>query len=123
MGYFCPKNTLISLKNYIQRIYLPFNYLFTKFLMSFMKRWCKIYTKTDFWLQKSQEKFCQLQTSNGKSKKLKCDGVLLYKKYNNLAKTLYTEDLSTFQLLVLEIPYVIIETITHFSRHNSSVFF
>ena len=43
----------------------------------------------------------QLQTSSGKSKKLKFDGLLLSKKYIPSAKTLYTEDLSniTFNYL------------------------
>ena len=42
-----------------------------------------------------------LQTSSGKSKKLKLDGLLLFKKHIPSAKTLYTEDLSniTFNYL------------------------
>ena len=64
-------------------------------------KWCKVYTKTDSWFQKSHEVFGQLQTSSGKSKKLKFDGLLLSKKYIPSAKTLYTEDLSniTFNYL------------------------
>ena len=42
-------------------------------------------------LKKSHEEFGKLQTSSGKSKKLKFDGLLLSKKYIPLAKTLYTE--------------------------------
>ena len=49
--------------------------------------------KVDSWFQKSHEKFEQLQTSSGKSKKLRFDG-LLSKKLIRSAKTLYTEDLS-----------------------------
>ena len=49
------------------------------------------------------------------------------KKYIHSAKTLYTEDLSniTFNCCVRihQIPYVIFETISHFSRQNSSVLF
>ena len=55
MGYFCPKNTFLQLKHYIQRIYLTL--------------------------------------------------------------------LSTTCVKIHQIPYVIFETISHFSRHNSSVFF
>ena len=64
-------------------------------------KWCKVYTKTGSWFQKSHEVFGQLQTSSGKSKKLKFDGLLLSKKYIPSAKTLYTEDLSniTFNYL------------------------
>ena len=56
-------------------------------------KWCKVYTKADSWFQKSHEEFEQLQTSSGKSKKLRFDG-LLSKKLIPSAKTLYTEDLS-----------------------------
>ena len=55
MGYFCPKNTFLQLKHYIQRIYLTL--------------------------------------------------------------------LSTTCVKIHQITYVIFETISHFSRHNSSVFF
>ena len=63
-------------------------------------KWSKVYTKTDSWFQKSHEGFEQLQTSGGKFKKLKFDGLLLSKKYIPSAKT-YTEDLSniTFNYL------------------------
>ena len=57
-----------------------------------MTKWCKIYTKTDSWFQKSHEETGQ--TRSGKSKELKFDGPLLSKKYIPSAKTLYTEDLS-----------------------------
>ena len=65
-----------------------------------MTKWCKIYTKTDSWFQKSREEFEQLQGSSGKSKKLKFDGLLLSKKYIPSAR-IYTEDLSniTFNYL------------------------
>ena len=43
-----------------------------------MTKWCKIYTKTDSWFQKSHEEFGQLQTSSEKSKKLKFDEPLLF---------------------------------------------
>ena len=39
------------------------------------------------WFQKSHEELGQLQTSSGKSKKLRCDGLLLSKKYIPSAKT------------------------------------
>ena len=61
--------------------------------------------KTDFWFQKSHDVFGQLQTSSGKSKKLKFYGLLLSKKYFPSAKT-YTEDLSniTFNYLCEDSP-------------------
>ena len=52
----------------------------------------KLY-KTDSWFQISHEEFAQLQTSSGKCKKLKFDGLLLSKKYIPSAKT-YIENLS-----------------------------
>ena len=81
---------------------------------------------TDSWFQKSYEEFEQLQTSIGKSKKLKHDEILS-KKYIPSAKTLYTEDLSNILLTtgvkIRQMTYVIYETISHFSRHNLSMFF
>ena len=69
----------------------------------------------------------QLQTSSGKSEKLKFDGLLLSKKYIPSAKTyvqrIYLTLLSTICVKLPEIPYFIFETISHFLRHNSSVFF
>ena len=53
---------------------------------------CKVYTKTDSWFQKSYEEFGQLQTSSGKSIKMKLTGLLLSKNYIPSAKTLYTDD-------------------------------
>ena len=44
-------------------------------------------------LNSRDEEFGQLQTSSGNSKKLKFDGLLLFKKYIPSAKTLYSEDL------------------------------
>ena len=46
--------------------------------------------KTDSCFQKSHEKFGQLQTNSGKSKKLKFYGLFLSKKYTLSDKT-YTE--------------------------------
>ena len=62
-----------------------------------MTKWCKVYTKTNSQFQKLR----QLQTSRGKSRKLKFDGLLLSKKYIPSAKALYKEDLSyiTFNYL------------------------
>ena len=48
------------------------------------------YTKSDSWSQNLLEKFGQLQTSSGKSKKLKFYGLFLSKKYTLSDKT-YTE--------------------------------
>ena len=86
----------------------------------------QIYTKTDSWFQKPHGEFGQLQTISGKSKKLKFDGLLLSKKYISSAKSLYLEDLCniTFNCLCENPPNSLrhFETISHFSRHNSSVF-
>ena len=46
----------------------------------------KFTKKTDSWYQKSHEEFGQLQTSSGKSKTLKFDGLFLSKKYISSAK-------------------------------------
>ena len=58
---------------------------------------------------------------------MKFNGLHLSKKYIPSAKTLYSEDLSniTFNYLRENSPnsYVIFETISHFSRDNSSVYF
>ena len=80
-------------KNSIYTLHLCFSQDITK--------WCKAYTKTESWLQKLHEEFGQLQTSSGKSKKLKFNGLLLFKKYIPSAKTLYTKDLNniTFNYL------------------------
>ena len=45
--------------------------------------------------------FRQLQTSSGKTKKLKLDGLLLSKKYIPSAKALYTKDLSNITFIYL----------------------
>ena len=78
--------------------------------------------KNDSWFQKSHEEFEQLQTTRGRSKKLKFDGPLLSKKYILPAKTLNTEDLSniTFNYLCEHSlnSLVIFETMSQFSRHN-----
>ena len=74
---------------------VPFK-LYTYVLATILQSGAKFYTKTDSWFQKSREEFGQLQTSSGKSKKLKLDGLLLSKKYIPSAKTLYTQDLSNF---------------------------
>ena len=71
---------------------------------------------------KFHEDFGKLQTSSGKFKQLKFDGLSLYKKYIPSAKTLYAEDLSNLlSTIVHQIPFVIFETISQFSWHSSSV--
>ena len=88
-------------------------------------KWCKVYTKTVSWFQKSPQKFGQLQSSSGKFKKLKFDVLLLSKKYILSAKTLYTDGVSniSFNCLCENSPLCHFETISYFLRHNSSVFF
>ena len=95
--------------NSIYTLHLCFSWDITK--------WCKVYTKTDSWFQKSHKEFGQLQTTSGKSKKLKFDGLLLSKKYIPSAKTLYTEDLSniTFNYLCENSP----NSLCHFWNHKS----
>ena len=70
------------------------NFIYTLFLRfsQDIAKWCKVYTKTDSWFQKLHDEFGQLQTSSGKSKKLKFDGLLLSRKYIPSAKT-YADDL------------------------------
>ena len=101
-----------------------------KLHLYFTLMWCTVYAKTDFWFQKSHEEFEQLQISSGKSKKLKFDGLLLYKKYICPKNTflllkhiqnIYLTLLSTTCVKIHQITYVIFETISHFSWHNSSV--
>ena len=72
----------------------------------------KVYTKTDSWFQKSLEEFWQLQTSSGKSKKLKVDGL----------GTTFMQKLHYIQRIYLTLLSTTCVKI-HFSRHNSSVFF
>ena len=64
-----------------------YTYVLAKVLYT---KWYKVYTKTDFWFQKSHQEFGQLQTSSGKSKKLKFDGLVLSKKCIPSDKTLDT---------------------------------
>ena len=86
-------------------------------------KWCKIYTKTDSWFQKSHEEFGQLQTGSGKSKKLKFDGLLLSKKYicptntflllKHYIQNIYLTLLSTTCVKIHQIP------LCHFWSHKS----
>ena len=57
---------------------IPFT-LYTYVLDKILKFKSKVYTKIDSWFQKLHEEFGQLQTSTGKSKELKFDGLLLSK--------------------------------------------
>ena len=74
---------------------------------------------------KSHEEF---ETSSGKSKKVKFDG-LLSKKHIPSTKTytaiqrIYLKLLSTTCVKIHQITYVTFETISLFSQHNSSVSF
>ena len=91
-----------------------------------MTKWCKVYTKADSWFQISHEKFEQLQTSSGKSKKLKFDSLFSKNTFLQLKyyiQRIYLTLLSTTCVKIHQITYVIFETISHFSQHNSSVSF
>ena len=87
----------------------------------------KVYTKVDSCFQKSHEELEKLHTSTGKSKRLKFDGVLsekntfLWLKYSiqRICLTL----LSVPCVKIHQITDVIFETVSHFSRNNSSVSF
>ena len=74
--------------------------LYTYVLATLLQNGAKFIQKlTQF--QKSYYEFGSIQTSSGKSKKLKFIGLHLSKNYIPAAKTLYTEDLSniTFNYL------------------------
>ena len=74
---------------------------------------------------KNHKEFGQLQTSSGKLKKLKFNGLLLSKKYIPSAKhmqRIYLRLLLTACVKTDQISHVIFETISYFSQHNSSLF-
>ena len=81
-------------------------------------KWGKIYTKIDFWFQKSHEKFGQLQTTEN-SKTLKFDRLLLSKntflQLKHYIPKIYLTLLSTTCVEIHQITYVFFETISHFS--------
>ena len=108
-------------KSFENSIYTLYSY----FCQDIIK-WCKVYTKTDTWFQKSHAEFKQPQTNSRKSKKLKFDGLLCQKNtflYLKHIQMIHLTLLSTTCVKIHQIPYVIFETISHFSRHNSSVYF
>ena len=93
----------------------------------------------DFWVVGwNFTKFGQLQTSSGKFKKLKFDGLLLSKK-NIFPKNTFLQLKHYIQMIYLTLlstacanihqnflnflKIVIFKIICHFSRHNSSIFF
>ena len=91
-----------------------------------MTKWCKVYTKADSWFQISHEKFEQLQTSSGKSKKLKFDSLFSKNTFLQLKyyiQRIYLTLLSTTCVKIHQITYAMFETISYFSQHNSSVSF
>ena len=101
-------------------------------LRSRFTKWCKVYTKTDSWFQKSHGEFGKLLISSGKSKKLKFDGCFCPKntrlqkkrfvKLKHYIHRIYLTLLSTTCVKIHQVTHVIFETISHFSRHNFSVF-
>ena len=108
------------------RVCIPFTlytYVLAKILYT---KSGKIYTKTDSWFQKSHEKFGQLETSE-KSKKVKCDRLLLSKntflQLKHYINKIYVTLLSTTCVRICQITCVIFEAMSHFSRRNCSVFF
>ena len=72
MRFLCTLCNMVSRKFYLH-LYICVSLNITK--------WCKVYTKTDSWFQRSHEEFGQLHKSSGKSKKLKLDGLLSSEKY------------------------------------------
>ena len=70
-------------------------------LMSYLKDYKMLQILNKNWLlvSKITWRIGKFQTSNGKSKKLKSNGLLLSKKYIPSAKTLYTEDLSNITVI------------------------
>ena len=108
----------------------PFDSLFSSLrwasfslVVHLCSRWCKIYTETGSWSQKSHDKFEQPQTSSEKSKKLKFAALLLSKNLTPSAETLQRIYLTWLSSISLKITYVIFEAIIYFSQHNFSVFF
>ena len=86
-----------------------------------------LYKKTDSWFQKSHEEFGKFQTSSGKPKRLKFDGLLFPKnillQLKHYIWRIYLTLLSTSCLKIHQITYVIFETISHFLRNKSSILF
>ena len=66
-------------------------------------------------------------TSSGNCKKLKFDGLLVSKNtFSHLkyyTQRIYLTLISTTCVKIHRIPYVILETISHFSQHNPSALF
>ena len=88
-------------------------------------KWYKVYTKADHWFQKSHEEYEELQTSSGKSKKLKLLGFCPKNTFLQLKpiQRIYLTLLSTTCVKIHQITDVIFETTSHFSQHNPSVSF
>ena len=105
---------------------IPFT-LYTFVLAKILQNGAKFIQKLTSGFKNHKKEFGQLQTGSGKFKKLKSDGLFLSKKYIPSTKTLYTGIyltlLSTTCAKIHQITYVIFETISHFSRHNSIAFF
>ena len=76
---------------------IPFK-LYTYVLAQILQNGAKFIQKLTPGFKNHMRNFGQLQTCTGKSKKLKFDRLLLFKKYIPSVKTLYTEDL-TFNYL------------------------
>ena len=79
------------------------------YVLEDITKWLKIYTKTDSRFQKLHEEFGQRQKSSGNPQKLN------FKKYIHSAKALYKEGLCTLLSTTC--------SLSHFSQHNSSIFF
>ena len=85
----------------------------------------QVYTKTNSRFPKLRGKFGQFQTSSGKSENFKFDGRLKNKflQLKRYIRRIYLTLLSTTCVKIHQIPFTIFETISYFSRHNSSLFF
>ena len=89
-------------------------------------KWWKVYTKPDSCFKKSHEEFGQLQTTSGKSKSWNSMGYFCPKNTFSQLKLyiqrIYLTLLPTTCVKFQQFLYVIFETMSDFSRRNSSVF-
>ena len=105
---------------------IPFT-LYTYVVAKILRKGTKFIQNLTPGFKKAHEEFEQLQTSSGKSEKLKFDGLLCPKKtflqQKHYIQRIYLTLLSTTCVKIHQIIYVIFETISHFSRHNCSISF
>ena len=82
IGYFCPKHIKFYRKKY--RRGLSYD----------TEEWCKVWRKTDSWIQKWHEEFDEFWPNTRKSQNLHFKGLLLIQVYNVWAKKLQRKHVS-----------------------------